>query len=149
MAKLRKLMGYKHRLTNPVPGDTSVPLVDWHLRRDGRVLMYQVWEAGMASTPDGPMLLAKVALATELQDPDVNIAVLVGSAKVYRKSGMVDPQAPELWFYNDKFWIKARNLDNSEYYSREKQSLFYEVDMRDADKLVKATRTGYELPQPE
>ena len=149
MAKTTKRMGYKHRLTNPIPGDTSTPLVDWNLRRDGKVLMFRVWNDGEVETPDGPMLLVRLAKFAEFQDPSVDVAVLVGAAKVYRKSGIIDPQAPELWFYDDKFWVKARNLDNSEYYSKAKQSLLYEVQVRDHDKLLLATQTGFELPSPE
>lgn len=149
MAKPTKRMGYKHRLTNPVPGDTSTPLVEWNLRRDGKVLMYQVWNHGEVETPDGPMLLVRLAKVAEFQNPDVDVAVMVGTAKVYRRNGTIDPQAPELWFYDDKFWVKARTLNGTEYYSPHKQSMFYEVQVQDADRLLAATQTGFDASPPE
>lgn len=152
MAK-RKLMGYKHRLTNPKPGPDERVLaegvVDWVLRRDSRVVMHQIWVVEEVGTPDGPMMLCKLKQQAEFANPDVDVAVLVGQAKAYRKSGKLDPQSPELWFYNEKFWVKAKNSDGSEYYNQNQQYLLYEVKVRDIDALMAACFTGFELKDPE
>jgi hypothetical protein len=91
------------------------------------------------------MTLCKIKQQAEFADPDVDVAVLVGQAKAYRKSGKLDPQSPELWFYDDKFWVKAKNSDGSEYYNQNQQYLLYEVQVRDVDALVAAASTGFEI----
>lgn len=148
MAK-RKLMGYKHRVTNPkpVPGEPVLPdgVVDWVLRRDHRVVMHQILAVDEVDTPDGQMLLCKIKQQAEFAHPDVDIAVLVGQAKTYRKTGRLDPQSPELWYYNDKFWLKAKNSDGSEYYNFRQEYLLYKVEVREADKLIASTCTGFEI----
>lgn len=152
MTKQRRLMGYKHCVTNPkpVPGLPALPdgVVDWVLRRDGRVVMHQIKVVEEVTTPNGPMFLCKIKHNVDLANPDVDVAVLVGNIVAYRKSGRLDPQAPELWFYNDKFWVKAKNSDGSEYYNLLQEYLLYEVRVRDPDKLIEATCTGYEVPPP-
>ncbi len=153
MAKIRKLMGYKHRVTNPNPpaGHTPLPdgVVDWKLRHENRVVMHQITVIETVSTPDGLMLLVKLKQQADFANPDVDIAVLIGNALVYRKSGKVEPQAPELWFYDEKFWLKAKNSDGSEYYNQQQQYLLYEVQVRDASKLIEVTCTGFEQKEPD
>lgn len=151
MAKRRHLNGYKHRITNPKPGPNDTPLpdgvVDWVLRHDNRVVVHQIWPLEEVDTPDGGMLLVKIRHNAEYADPDVDVAVQVGMAKAYRKNGSVDPFSPELWFYNDKFWVKAKNSDGTEYYNAQRY-LFYEVVVRDEASLMLATCTGLEVVKP-
>lgn len=151
MAKCRRLNGYKHRITNPNPGpnDSVLPdgVVDWVLRHDNRVVVHQIWVMDDVMTPDGEMLLVKIRQQAELSDPNVDVAVQVGMAKAYRKNGRIDPFSPELWFYNDKFWVKAKSSDGTEYYNAQ-QYLFYEVVVRDEESLMQATCTGLEVVQP-
>lgn len=151
MAK-RKLMGFKHRIVNPnpTPGEVVLPpdVVDWTLRPDSRVIMHQITVRDTVSTPDGDMVRVKLKQQADFNSPEVDVAVLVGQAKAYRKNGKVDPQSPELWFYADKFWLKAHNNQGAEYYS-DQHYLLYEVQVRDADQLIQATCTGLELQQPQ
>ena len=87
-------------------------------------------------TPDGPMLAVSIRNKIDLCDPANDIAALIGKVKVVRKSGVLDPAAPEIWFWNDKFWLKAVDSGGSDYYHKSKVYLFYEVTIKDADEFL-------------
>lgn len=140
MAKARrKLQAFKWKLEYPVK---------WMLRRDRRVVFYEVETLDEVTTPDGDMLCVKLRHNVELANPDADVAVLVGQAVRWVKSNaVVDPQSPELWFWRDKFWIKAKASAGHEYYNN-KSYLWYEVEVVDAEGLLSQTCTGYEIPDP-
>jgi hypothetical protein len=133
MAK-RHLMGYRHKTSEPV---------EWALRHDRRVVFYRIENSETALTPDGNMFLVSIIHKAELADPDNDIAALVGNIVVNRKSGMQDPQAPELWYWNDAFWVKARANDGTPYYNNKKY-LIYQIQVKDPDKLMEQIKTGYD-----
>jgi hypothetical protein len=116
--------------------------VEWKLRADQRLVFHQITLVESVETPDGIMQMARIIHRTELANPLVDIAGLVGQALVYRKGGVIDPQSPELWFWNDKFWVKARGTDGTDYY-HQKCYLLYEVNVKDADKLMSEISTGF------
>jgi hypothetical protein len=88
------------------------------------------------TTPDGPMIGVRIRHKIDLCDPANDIAALVGKVKVLRKSGALDPQAPEIWYWNDKFWVKAIDAAGTEYYHKSKVYLFYEIEVNDQDKFL-------------
>lgn len=133
-SRRRKLMAYKYNCNTPV---------EWHLRRDGRVIFHRIDSEGTVETPDGPMVVVRITHNTEIAQPDCDIAALVGQAVAYRKSKHIDPQSPELWFWEDKFWVKARSTDGSAYYNN-KAYLFYEVEVERTEELMAAIVTGFE-----
>lgn len=153
VAKARKLIGYKHQTTNPAPGHVDLVLpdgvIDWVMRRDNRVVVHQISIAESVDTPDGPMMLCGLKQQAEFANPDVDVAMLVGHIKAYRKSGKIDPQSPELWYYNEKFWVKAKNSAGSEYYNIKQQYLLYEVQIRDADSLVATASAEFGAQEPQ
>ncbi len=133
MAK-RKLQGFRYKLVEPF---------GWTLRLDKRPIFHKIDVVGTAVTPDGEMVAVRFAHKVELANPDVDVAALVGQVQVLRKSGVADPQSPELWFWNEKFWVKARSSDGSPYYN-DKTYLIYEVSVKDADKLLATINEGFE-----
>lgn len=141
MAKAkRKLTAYKWKLAEPLP---------WMLRRDKRVIFHEIELVDEVTTPDGDMLCVRLRQNAELANPEADVAVLVGQAKMLRRSSnVVDPQSPELWFWRDQFWIKAKAGSGHEYYNN-KTYLFYGVKVENPDELINQTCTGYEPPEPE
>lgn len=131
---MKKLMAYRHKFTTPVA---------WTLRHDKRIVFHRIEFLEEANTPDGTMQLVRIQHNTELANPDNDVAVLVGQAVLHRKSGVIDPQSPELWFWNDKFWIKARASDGTPYYGK-KAYLLYQIEVADQEKLLEQITTGYE-----
>ena len=137
MSKRKQSMGYRYKFDDPV---------QWTLRRDGKIVFYRIEVCGEAATPDGDMLVVKLQHNAELANPAADIAALVGQATSYRKSGHIDPQSPELWFWEDKFWVKARSTDGTAYYNN-KSYLFYSVNVKDSNQLMAKLYTGYEAPE--
>lgn len=141
---MRKLTGYKHDMPSPVT---------WRLRCDSRVVFYEINIVDTVMTPDGEMLCVRLKNNVEFNNPNVDVAVKVGIAEMFKKSSHVlngrifDPQSPELWYHNEKFWLKAKAVNEHEYYNN-KCYLFYEVQVQDFEELLARTCTGYELPDP-
>lgn len=87
------------------------------------------------TTPDGPMIGVKIRNKVDLCDPSNDIAALVGKVKVVRKSGALDPQSPEIWYWNDRLWVKAVEAGGTDYYNK-KVYLFYEIKVKDQDEFL-------------
>jgi hypothetical protein len=133
----RKAQGYKYKLDEPV---------QWTLRLDRRVVFHRVDCLGTVETPDGPMLAVKIAHRADLANPKTDIAALVGRVVMLRKSGVNDPQSPELWYWNERFWVKARATDGTAYYNN-KFYLFYQVTVCEQERLLAEITTGFDRPQ--
>ncbi len=127
-------MGYRHEFDGPI---------GWFTRRDKRAVFYKIELVGEAITPEGQMLVVKLQHNTELANPDNDVAVLVGQAMLRRKlSGIPDPCSPELWMWNDKFWLKAKATDGTVYY-HDKCYLFYSIEINEVDKLMQTLDAGF------
>lgn len=123
----KHLIAYRHKLEEPV---------SWTLRPDQRAVFHRIERGETVSTPDGEMLLVSIAHKAELGHPDTDVAILVGQVIMHRKSGIKNPMAPELWFWNDAFWIKAKAGDGTPYYGRKKQYLIYQVQVANVQELM-------------
>lgn len=88
------------------------------------------------TTPDGPMIAVRIRHKIDLCDPSNDIAALVGKVKKVRKSGHLDPQAPEIWYWNDQFWVKAVDTAGADYYHKSKVFLFYGIEVRGQDEFL-------------
>lgn len=88
------------------------------------------------TTPDGSMIAVKIRNKVDLCDPSNDIAALVGKVKVLRKSGILDPASPEIWYWNDRFWVKAVDTSGSDYYHKSKAYLFYEIELKDQNEFL-------------
>ena len=108
---------------------------EWIPRHTGRPVFYKIDAVEDVETHGGPMVKVNLTTTRDLSDPNIDIAALVAGCLVYRSSGKVDPQAPELWYWRDKFWTKALASDNTVYY-RNHQYLLYEVQVQNADGLL-------------
>lgn len=135
---MRKLQGFRH------PQHRDGKLVKWQLRRDQRVVIYAIDVKEMVTTPNGPMLLASLRQLADVSNPNVDITVQVGLALVFRKNGQPDPQSPELWFYDNKFWATARDSTGTGVYYQKQHHLLYEIKIENEDGLNEMTRTGLE-----
>lgn len=118
--------------------DLQEPL-DWLFLDKQRAVFHVIESAEPIDTPDGQMLAVRFRKKVDLADPSNDIAALVGKAKKVRKSGKVDPQSPELWFWDDKFWMKAVDSAGGDYY-HQKCFLIYEVTVKDQDTLLGGLR---------
>lgn len=112
------------------------------LRPKADVVFYQIVMREWTETVSGQMLLIQLSHKRDLADPAVDIAGLVGNATVVRKSGIQDPMSPEIWFWNDKFWTKARGAVESVYYNNH-QYLFYEIEVEDPEGLMAKLTVNY------
>lgn len=136
---MRKLQAFRMDLNEPVA---------WLMRHDGKAVFHKIEEVGLVTTPHGEMLCVHIRQKTDFADPDTNIAVLVAKIPLYKPSGKPDPHSPELWFYDDKFWVKAIDSQKLPYYNK-KQYLLYEITVQDADGLMASLDHGYETASEE
>jgi hypothetical protein len=131
---MRKLQAFRMKLTEPVA---------WRLRHDKKAVFHKIEEVGLVITPDGEMLCVRIRQKTDFADPGTNIAVLVAKIPLLKASGKLDPHSPELWYYNDKFWVKAIDSQRLPYYNN-KQYLLYEITVKDSDELMASLDHGYD-----
>jgi len=115
--------------------------VGWSMRRNNVAMFYKIKNNGIVNTSDGEMILVNLRSKVNLANPEHDIAVLVGNV-VYEKNGRQNPLAPELWYWQDEFWIKAVRGDGLEYYYS-KNFAFYKVDVKDPDNLMGKLKTTF------
>lgn len=67
---------------------------------------------------------------TELANPDRETVLIIGRAKMLTSGGNVNPTSPELYYWREKFWVKATEsmFGHKEYY-RNKKHVLYEVEV--------------------
>ena len=117
--------------------------VDWKLRHGNRAVFHKIDVIGPVKTPDGEMLCVQIRQKVDFADPDTDIAVLVAQIPLLKANGKPDPQPPELWFYDDKFWVKAVDSMGLPYYNL-KRYVLYEVTVQREDELMTSLDHGYE-----
>lgn len=113
----------------------SEPVEALHLEGNRAVFHKIDTTEEVVNTPDGQMIGVQIRNKVDLCDPSNDIAALVGKAKVIRKSGVIDPQGPEIWYWNDKLWVKAVEAGGSDYYYK-KTYLFYEIEIDGQDEFL-------------
>ena len=90
------------------------------------------------------MFLVHIRSVADLGDPNNDIAVAVGIIVRLTKAGSDHPQSPELWYWQEKFWVKATTMDGMEYYkthidsngNAEKCYAFCEVEIDDPSAIL-------------
>jgi hypothetical protein len=123
---MAKLNAFKVDLPTPV---------EWALRHNHKPVFHYIEVLGKVMTHGGEMIKVRLANNVDLANPGYDIAALIGKVVVKRASGKLDPLSPELWFWNDKFWVKAHNSQNSVYY-RDKAYLIYEIQPNNVETLM-------------
>ena len=115
--------------------------VTFQPRHDGKPVFYVLHEHAVVTTSNiskkqlnnaHTMVLVHVRSVADLNDPSNDVAANVGTLVKRTKSGKVDPLSPELWFWNNKFWMKAVDTDGIPYYrthGTEKCYAFCEVEI--------------------
>lgn len=101
-----------------------------------RAVFHKIEVTEEVATPDGPMIAVHIRNKMDLCDPNNDIAALVGKIAKYRKSGVYDPQSPEIWYWNDKLWAKAIDSSGLDYYHKTKAYLFYEIQIENQDEFL-------------
>lgn len=124
MAKER--LAFRHDLDEPL---------EWVHRTNQLAVFHHIENTGIFNTPDGEMLAVKIRQKTDFENPDNDIIALVGKTQKIRKSGKIDPLSPELWYWNDQFWLKAMDSSGNDYYNK-KCYLIYAVEIKNADTLL-------------
>lgn len=84
-----------------------------------------------------PMIRVHLRRVADYMNPGTGVAVLVGGVARER----TNPQPPELWFWKDKFWMKAVAGDGQVYYHKKCYAL-YEVQVQNPDELLQQTSFG-------
>lgn len=126
----KAITAYKHYLEVPTK---------WALRNGGKVVFYRIEGATPVATTAGPMVRAKI-YHVPLEDPKFDVIALVGKVLRFRThSKVVDPDSPELWYWDNKFWVKACDKSQVPYY-RDQYYLLYEVEVAQIDELMAAVK---------
>lgn len=86
---------------------------------------------------DGSILmkLVTINIHEELENPEHDLIAVVGYVDMIGRNNTRKPQLPRLWYWNDLFWVQAVDLLGTPYY-RNKQTLLYQVTVKDQDKLL-------------
>lgn len=122
----QKYVAFRHDLDEPL---------EWMYRTGQLTVFHCIKVIGSVLTPDGGMIAVEIRQKADFENPDSDIVALVAKAKKVRKSGVIDPQSPELWYWNDRFWLKAMDSDGNDYYNK-KRYLIYEVEIKNTDALL-------------
>jgi hypothetical protein len=108
-----------------------------------RAVFHRIELYGAVETPDGEMLCVGIRQRVDFADPDTDVAVLIGKVPLKKASGKPDPQPPELWFYEDRFWVKAVDGMGIPYYNQ-KRYVLYQIEVQNPDGLMASLDHGYD-----
>jgi hypothetical protein len=112
----------------------DVPLA-WKHRNKQKPVFHEIKTFGQAMTLDGPMTVAVMTQVFDINRPNADVAALVGTVSL--PMGEREPIVPiELYFWDDKFWVKAVDKKNVPYYNPSKEYLLYQVEIQNPDALL-------------
>jgi len=131
---MRKVVAYQAQIGGPI---------EWMPWAGSRAIFHKIENHGEVQTEEGIMISVTLQNVADYQDPSTDVAVIVGRAKKLRRSGHVDPQSPELWYWDDRFWLKGRASDGGEYY-RNKRYLIYPVEVTEPEKILGQLNSQYD-----
>lgn len=135
MAKTKKLTAFKVKgLSNSIV---------CYVRKNRKITFYAINKSDNVSADNSQMISVILKLHTDIANPSQDIAALVGVASVVKPDGSTDSRSPDLWFWNDKFWIKAVDREGVPYYFK-KNYLFYEVVVTNRDEIVARLSGSYD-----
>lgn len=103
----------------------------WDLSERPEIAFHKIEFMGNVSNRDGSLMkLVKLTSIADLANPANDIAGLI-TAVPYNPH----KRAPELWFWDNKFWHKAVDGLGIDYY-RDKCYALYEVEVANRDELL-------------
>lgn len=110
------------------------PVVGWTPHDDRRIVFYGITAVGVVQTTAGPMERARIYLKAELSNPKQDVAAHVGWVV---QDALADPgaNAPELWYWRDNYWLKARSPGKGDWYNRG-DYLLYPVQVVEPDGFI-------------
>lgn len=129
----KKITAFKRDLVQPIV---------WQPRHNSRGVVYQVRSKTLVSTADGPMYRVDLRSTLDHFDPNVDVAILVGTVKrvIFSSKGVLDPKSQlELWFWDGGFWVKAASgphFSSDDYYVN-KEFALYQIEIVDSERLFK------------
>lgn len=108
------------------------PVVGWEPHDDRRIVFYSISRVKSVTTTAGTMERVNIRLDVELV-PNQDIAAHIG----WVASAIGDPGAgmPELWFWDGRYWLKARVPGKGDWYSKG-DYLLYEVVVVEPDGFI-------------
>lgn len=113
----------KHRLVEPIVG--------WEPHDDRRIVFYGIRQVANIQTTAGLMKRVCLTLKAELLDPAVDVAAHVGWV-IQGEWKTLGVNTPELWFWDDRYWMKARVSGKGEWYQRG-DHLLYPVTVQEPE----------------
>jgi len=121
--------------------------LDYVMRHDKIAVYYGIeFIKNIKSVEDVQFKLIKLKGNFEIANPDSDIVVLVGNIQQTIVQHLARPILikPDLWYWDNKFWLKAVNDLLIPYYFR-KMYAFYEVQINSSDDLLACLKTGFVL----
>ena len=122
MAKSKPTTAKKHR-------GLLEPYDSWTPHADCRIVLFGIEDRGVVETTSGPMVKVYLKQKVEFINYNQDVAALVGRLPVAQGY-----PSPELWYWNDKYWVKA--TDGMGEWYKEQCNLLYEIDVRAGDDYI-------------
>lgn len=119
MGKKRRAI-YKKDFTEPIYG---------MLRSTKHGVIHQIKLVEIVDTQCGEMYLVNIRNKCELNNPNVDVAVLVGSI-VWNS-----PHGPELWYWRDSFWAKGVDKSRCVDYYKNKCYALHQINICNEEEL--------------
>ena len=125
----------KHHLQEPVRWNYRFPVRDAK-GLNPNISFYGIEYFNDVVTLDGTMKMVRIRHKVELADPSINVAAMVA---------VIDlncPQPPEIWYWEDKFWLQGIGKDGLPYY-RNKHHVLYEIQVNNPTVLLSNFKIVY------
>ena len=100
-----------------------------------KVVLYQIEAKGEVSTPGGTMLAVNLLQKVDLATPGADYAVKLGNVRLMQY-GQLSPNAPPVFYWDDKFWLPAKDQYNNVFY-KQHLNVFYEVAIANEKKVLR------------
>lgn len=113
-------------------GPITYPLVQVHEygALEVAIVFHKIELVEEVRTDDGIMSLVRITSVADLNNPEIDIAVLIPFTKRDRYPG-------ELWYWKEKFWLKGVDGLGVDYYQNKRYAL-YEVEIENHNELLAA-----------
>jgi len=113
--------------------------IDWHCHDKTKIVFHEIEFIEPVMTDEGEMRCVRITSVTDLNNPNIDVAVLIPglptNEKVTGKLPTITNKPAELWYWEDKFWLKAVDGLGVDYYQK-KRYLLYEVGIGNRDDLL-------------
>ena len=109
--------------------------LEWEVLHNSVIIFAGIDADEPVSTPQGTMIPVQITTKPNIIDMTVDLGVMLAKGLRRLMSGAKDPESPEIWYWNEKFWCKAVVPGAGLYYKNQRY-LLYEVQVRDPELLL-------------